>query len=451
MAYSELIKNFERVRDYMRQFYVYGFKSRSEYDDKSGRSYDNERRRVESWLSEYMSFRQDAGGKNIFLSVDSRAIPHNPLYNAFKAKSFTDGDITFHFYILDILSECKQLTIREIVDGIAERYLSHFNSAESLDESSIRKKLKEYETLGLLTSCKQGRELVYSRCGSNVDLRSWRDAVSFFSEEAPLGVIGSFLLDKYDDLPDYFGYKHHYILHALDSEILCYIMQAIHERRVITLTIRSPRSGNKENEHTFYPYKVYASTQTGRQYVLGYHEQFKKPLFFRLDMIHKVELGSALSKEEFDSALIKDEFGAAVVKNEFGTALENDEFESAPHKDEKYGKWFEDFKENLWGVSTGPGLNLDHIEMTIHVGADERYIIDRLEREKRCGRVESLDEHTYKFVADVYDASEMRPWLRTFIGRIEKLECSNKNVTDTFFADLDAMNALYGGGADAVS
>ena len=48
MAYSELIKNFERIRDYMREFYVYGFKSREEYDTKSARSYDNERRRIES-------------------------------------------------------------------------------------------------------------------------------------------------------------------------------------------------------------------------------------------------------------------------------------------------------------------------------------------------------------------------------------------------------------------
>ena len=46
MAYSELIKNFDRIRDYMRQFYVYGFKSRNEYDKKSARSYDNERRRI---------------------------------------------------------------------------------------------------------------------------------------------------------------------------------------------------------------------------------------------------------------------------------------------------------------------------------------------------------------------------------------------------------------------
>ena len=32
MSYSELIKNFNRTRDYMREFYVYGFKSREEYN-----------------------------------------------------------------------------------------------------------------------------------------------------------------------------------------------------------------------------------------------------------------------------------------------------------------------------------------------------------------------------------------------------------------------------------
>ena len=105
MAYSELIKNFDRIRDYMRQFYIYGFKSRTEYDKKSARSYDNERRRIESWLGDFMRFRQTADGKNVFLSVDSRSIPGNPFYNAFKAKSFTTGDVTFHFYILDILQD----------------------------------------------------------------------------------------------------------------------------------------------------------------------------------------------------------------------------------------------------------------------------------------------------------------------------------------------------------
>ena len=103
MAYHELIKNFERIRDYMREFYLYGFKSREEYNKKSARSYDNERRRIESYLGDYMGFHQTAAGKNIFLSIDSRNSFHNPLYKALKAKSFTDGDITLHFILFDIL------------------------------------------------------------------------------------------------------------------------------------------------------------------------------------------------------------------------------------------------------------------------------------------------------------------------------------------------------------
>lgn len=35
MAYSELIKNFENIRDYISQFYVYGFKRRKDYDKKA--------------------------------------------------------------------------------------------------------------------------------------------------------------------------------------------------------------------------------------------------------------------------------------------------------------------------------------------------------------------------------------------------------------------------------
>ena len=103
MPYSELIKNFNRVRDYMREFYVYGFKSRDEFHKKSARSYDDERRRLESWLGEHMQFRQTGEGKNVFLSIDSRLSNHNPLYKGWKTKSFTDGDITLHFILFDIL------------------------------------------------------------------------------------------------------------------------------------------------------------------------------------------------------------------------------------------------------------------------------------------------------------------------------------------------------------
>ena len=37
-VFQELIKNFERIRDYMRQFFVYGYKSRGDFGEKSSRT-----------------------------------------------------------------------------------------------------------------------------------------------------------------------------------------------------------------------------------------------------------------------------------------------------------------------------------------------------------------------------------------------------------------------------
>jgi hypothetical protein len=51
--YSELVKNYNKIREYLRDFYIYGFRSRDSFVQKSsGRSYDNERRRIESYLGE---------------------------------------------------------------------------------------------------------------------------------------------------------------------------------------------------------------------------------------------------------------------------------------------------------------------------------------------------------------------------------------------------------------
>ena len=207
-AYSELIKNFERVRSYMREFYVYGFKSREEYDKKSARSYDDERRRMESWLGDHMSFVRTPEGKNVFISIDSRVSQHNPFYKALKAKSFTDGDITLHFILFDILHSPEVvLSLPEILDEMDE-YLSGFENPMMFDESTIRKKLKEYTEQGIIIAEKDGRKMMYHRA-EDISLPDITDVLNFYSEVAPCGVIGSFLLDKQDTKRDSFNFKHH--------------------------------------------------------------------------------------------------------------------------------------------------------------------------------------------------------------------------------------------------
>ena len=417
MAYSELIKNFGRIREYMREFYVYGFKSRDEFDKKSGRSYDNERRRIESYLGDYMAFRQTPSGKKVFLSIDSRNTAHNPLYKAFKAKSFTDGDITLHFILLDILhTPGIRLSLSEITETIDKDYLSCFQKPLLFDESTVRKKLKEYMGLGLISGVKQGKQMLYSRKDS-FDLTGWDDALKFFSEAGLDGVIGSFLLDKTGIDHEHFAFKHHYITHAMESEILCELFLAMSEKRTVTIRTSTRLSVN-EQQWEVIPLRIFVSVQSGRRYLMGYSLRFHRMKSFRLDTISDVIIGDIA--ENFDH---------------FRHRLN----EMQPH---------------MWGVACQPirarkdRPEYERVEFTVHIGDKEEFIFKRLQREKRCGTVTRIDAHTATFSADVYDTWELVPWIRTFIGRITALNFSNRTVENQFKRDIDDMNRLYGLGGE---
>ena len=407
MAYSELVKNFNRIRDYMREFYIYGFKSREEYRRKSARSYDDERRRIESWLGDYMGFRQNAGGKNVFISIDSRAASHNPLYKAWKTKSFTDGDITMNFILMDIFASAqKALSLTEITEQIDE-YLSVFPEPKTFDVSTVRKKLNEYISEGIVLGEKQGKSMYYSWTMEKCDLD--RDILDFFSEIAPCGVIGSFLLDQVKEQDSHFSFKHHYITSAMDSEILCSVFMAIREKRSVILETYN-RHKERVSESHVVPLRVMVSAQSGRQYLIAYAPRFRRILSFRTDHIASVKIGEV--SERFDQMRQK----------------------------------LDEMQKHMWGVSTQNrwGNRMEHVEFTIRYGAGEKHIPKRLEREKRCGTVEHLDENTSKFTADVYDASELIPWIRTFICRITEIHISNEKLEKQFQEDIKAMYALYG-------
>ena len=110
-----------------------------------------------------------------------------------------------------------------------------------------------------------------------------------------------------------------------------------------------------------------------------------------------------------------------------------------------------DFQRHVWGVAAAGKDTLEHLEMTVYAAPDESFIVQRLEREKRGGTVEQLDETHWRFSIDAYDTLEMLPWLRTFIGRIVRLEISDPMVRRTWQDDLRALAHAYEGGeSDAV-
>lgn len=409
--FNELIKNFSKIRNYMREFYVYGFKTREGFAQrKSLRSYDNERRRIESYLSEFMSFRQNERGKTIFLMLDSQSIEKNPFYRAFKAKSFTKKDITLHFILLDILQEGERYSVSELVERIHQDYLNFFEYPMNVDASTVRNKLIEYVEQGILGCVKEGRSVQYFRMREDIPIEKLKQAVTYFSEVDPLGVIGSFLLDRpqMDDQEGFslFSYKHNYMMHALESEIFCELMDCIQKKLIIEII--SVRIGKKrEIRESVLPLRMMCSTQSGRRYLAAYNLRDRHIFNYRLDNIQSVRR----TKEQAKTETLQRELDRLIASS--------------------------------WGVSFGNGKSTEQVEMLLKISSQEEYVLERLQREARHGRIMREGEGLYRYKIQVQDSKEMLPWLRTFIGRICAIDFSNKAVEELFIQDICQMAGMY--------
>lgn len=405
--FKELIKSFSKTRDYVRDFFVYGFKTRDDFKAKSARTYDNERRRIESWLSDYIKQSHSAKGKNISLLIESNLLDTNPLYEVWKTKSFTDNDIMLHFFILDYLSDERLENIDEITDGIYENYEMLF------DISTIRRKCNDYVKEGLLISEKQGKQLLY-RIAPNfeetiADFPLLKDALKFYQFSSPLGITANTILDNISEKNDIFRIKHSFLVHTLEDEMLLQILEAIQQKRIVKLHMVGSKS-HQEMTKAAVPLQIFTSTRSGRRFLCVYFEHTRRFSCLRMDAIKKVILLETID-----------------TYDEIRNNLDNN-------------------RKYLWGVSfdNSQKAHLDYLKLTLHIDEfNELYVLTRLETEGKNGTITRIAPNTYTYETEVFDSHEMLPWLRTFIGRIIDIESSNENLRSFFFHDIQKMLDMY--------
>ena len=252
--------------------------------------------------------------------------------------------------------------------------------------------------------------MMYRRA-DDIELPDMTDALNFYSEIAPCGVVGSFLLDKQKEKTDSFSFKHHYITSAMDSDVLATLFKAMHEKCIVTLDNLSRRA-EEPRRNRLIPLRILISVQNGRQHLIAYQPDFNVIKSFRVDYLSNIKIE-----------------------------------EPTPRFDELRAE-LDQMKSKMWGVSSKRRRygeeRIEHVEFVVKVADSEEHIVRRLEREKRIGTIEKIDAHTYRFTADVYDTSEMIPWIRTFICRITELHFSNRTLENQFKSDIEEMYRMYG-------
>ena len=202
------------------------------------------------------------------------------------------------------------------------------------------------------------------------------------------------------------------MLYAIDSEILETLLEGISCKKYVEITTLGKKKS--QNKKEVYPIKIYVSTQNGREYLACHETGCSGLSFIRLDNIKTARLKKYCeANQQYENEYIIN-------------------------------------KQYLWGVITGNAKDILHIEITIYVGENDEFILHRLEREKRNGHIYKVNDVNYKYVVDTYDAMELMPWIRTFIGRVVKIESSNPELEKKFKEDMSILYSMYLGGDDDV-
>ncbi len=406
-GFNELVKSFPKTREYVRDFFVYGFKTREDFKKKSTRTYDNERRRLESWLAEYIQQDNTVNGKSISLAIDNNLLDSNPLHRVWKTKSFTNNDIMLHFFILDYLSNTEGVTAEEVTDGIINRY------QECFDVQAVRRKCNAYVKEGLLRREKTAKDLRYYK-GDNFSTTLEKtpmllEALKLYQLTEPFGIVGNTILDNLDETNNRFRIKHSFCAFTLEDEILLTILQAMHNHSHIDCEVHSSKTGQMTHISGV-PMQIFASTKTGRRFLCMYRLNKQQFTSLRLDTIKQV--------------------------------TENEKVDNY----DDLRKTLEEKKKHLWGVTfvNDTAQQLETVTITMHINEDtEDYILERLRREGKHGVITKLSSDTFSFKIHVCNSQEMLPWLRSFTCRIIDIKSTSGKLEAQFYKDLQTQYHMY--------
>lgn len=414
---NKAIGSFDIIRKLVRNLYLEGFNNYLETESlgKSSRAFTNNLNSIRTFLDErFLSAKTNTKKKsNPVISFNTRDETENPLFALWKTENSIATNLSFDFAIMDILDDnpegigwfsLSSDSDSNKHDGLLSNYVS-----KGIDKKGVKSKLEKLADAGVIQFFDNGKKIRKTDTRNLKKLLSSKEvkqAIQFASETSPLGVIGSYILDNLktinnDTFETPIHYKHHFIFNSIDYEIMFILMEAITHKHIVE--IETERNGLR----IIVPLKIFISTQTGRTYIIFWDTKANHFFSENLELI--------LTAKETESCSNYDELKSRLLQLE----------------------------PNMWGVSFKKegSTSLEHVRFVIEYhdypkNNEKTYIPARIQREALAGKVKEIDDEHSEFIADLLDANEIRPWIRSFYGRITEIECP---YTDFIKEDVSLM------------
>ena len=95
-----------------------------------------------------------------------------------------------------------------------------------------------------------------------------KQAIAYFSEMAPIPVVGNYILSRFKNIDTKFCYKHYFMASCLEDIVLLELLEAMKNDSEVVIRNHSERL-NKTVEIKLFPLKIFVSTKTGRTCLLN--------------------------------------------------------------------------------------------------------------------------------------------------------------------------------------
>lgn len=439
----------EKFKRALLDYYSYGFKSLSFYDEKKRQTLSEDWLRLNRVIADYLEWSENRGGV-MFANTDSQSMEDNPFHRIYAFCKYTPlTSPAYFFHTIAALSPIFRLRYgaaslvsddeqrMRLEDALSDKLLPSLKTSELIwfytekiapNEGSDRNKtpnnrLNDLYTLGVV-ECerhdgqKGGKgdrrwrlpELTMRRLldagrkvGGDFE-RHFHSALDFFSKYYLLGEVGGFLVDRTcADSVSPFRFKHEYFMQSLNDFNIADLLYAVENGKWCGISY-THGIGGVETRLICYPLEIRVSNMQGRQFLM-YYEPFRRCYSaLRIEFIDSVEF--------YEDKKVR----AMLAQTGHETSAENVERGIAAAKNAmRYS----------WGVSAAEPTVLPHT-VSVKIAYDpkkENFIAQRLRRECRSGSVYIPEDEPYiYFKITVADEAELRPWLRTFYSRIVSCE-----------------------------
>ena len=403
---SLLIRDYENIRQILRDIYIFGCFSRDDFIEKkgiSGRKYDKEQQRINAYLpKKFIQKRRVDKKVLLYCAYSVMDGGSNHLADTYRNKSFTALDVMSFFFVQQLLNESEEMTAAEILDALPAT-----NDRAIFTKDNLRVKLDELVDKGFIQIRKEGRSILYRLAEdiwegfSDDELMDICLFLEFMKNVSPIEMPYYFLHEKlmlYLSVErgktvsgkDIFHFKHNHLFNSLDNDILLEILRAMKANQMLEVFFYGNDKGVK-----IIPIELIHDGVYGRQYLYCLDTETDHSTVIRLDRMSHISVLQKLTKDE-----------------------------------ENRKASMEGYSDYCWCTS---GADEILSEIVIEFRFDEQnedYILRRIQAEGHGGTINRLAEGLYEYRIKLRDPDEMVPWIRSFGERAKVISSGQKKTEE---------------------